>query len=284
MKHLLFFLFVVSLPLCASQSTPTVVNSSSSLIVYEAQTEFKSSAGGSGSSRTRNAIIERTIGKKDGGLELEYSFPQADIPENNAWKLPARVLIMPGKSIELLNESEIESRLENYLQKHPEIRKQCGGVVFTWTAFEIHCNTNHVVDVIESYNLYLGPLSEGKLYEEPGTLAPVPLREISTGGSNLLLEVKLVLDPERLQLEYEKSIEQVAAITGDSASSIMNSSLKLTGEEKPEFSGNRVVTIEVASNGQVVKIQREITTTIKGGGTFQETRIQKETLERQPIE
>jgi hypothetical protein len=283
MKNIPLILILISLTLNASQSTSAAVTPSS-IIVYETQTDSKSSNGDSGSSRTRSAIIERTIEKQDDVIELEYSFPQADIPENDAWKFPARVLTMPGKSIKLLNEPEIKARLESYLEKHPEIRKQCGGVVFTWTAFEIHCNTNHVIDVIESYNLNLGPLFEGKLYEEPGTLAPVPLRKKSSVGSNLVLEVELSLDPVRLQIEYEKSIEQVAAITGDSVNSIMNSSLKLTGEEKPEFSGNMLVTIDVASDGFVVKIQRKTTTTIKGGGTFLETRIQKETLERRPIE
>lgn len=282
MKNIPLFLISISLLLYAAKSTSTSSSPSSSTIVYEAQSESKSSRGDNGSWRTRSAIIERIIGKKDEGLELEYSFPQADIPENDEWKLPARVLTMPGKSIKLLNEPEIKARLEKYLEKHPKIRERCGGVVFTWTAFEIHCNTNHVVDVVEDYNLYLGPLSEGKLYQEPGALAP--LRKKSSVGSNLVLEVELVLDPARLEIEYEKSIEQVAAITGDSPSSIMSSSLKLTGGEKPEFFGNMLVTIDVASNGLVAKIQRERTTTIKGGGTFLETRIQKETLERRPFE
>jgi hypothetical protein len=263
----------------ASQSVSTVDSPPSSLIVYEAQTESKSNTGSSGSSRTRSAIIERTIAER----ELEYSFPEANIPENDAWKLPARVLTKPGSSIELLNESEIKARLENYLEKYPEIRKQCGGVVFTWTAFEIHCDTNHVVDVIESYNLYLGALSEGKLYKEPGALAPAPLRKTSSGNSNLIYEVELVLDPALLQSEYENGMEQVAAITGDSVSSIISSSLKLAGEDKPQFSGTRLVTIEVSPNGQVEKIHRETTTIVKGGGSFHETRKQKETLERQPI-
>ncbi len=284
MRYLPLLLFAISLPLYAFQSTSTVGNPSSSLIVYEAQTESKTSTGSSGSSRSRSAIIERTIGNKDGGLELEYSFPGSDIPENDAWKLPARVLFKPGSSIKLLNEAEIEERLGKYLEKHPEIRKQCGEVVFTWTAFEIHCNANHVVDVIESFNLYLGTLSEGKLYEETAALAPAPLREISSSNNKKIYEVELALDPALLQSEYEKAMEQVASITGDNVSSIISSSLKLTGEDNPKFSGKRLVTIETAANGLVVRIQRETTTTIRGGGSYHETRKQKETLERQPIE
>lgn len=284
MKLLSIFLLAASLPLYSSQDASVDGNPSLSLIVYEAKIESKSSAGSSGSSSTRSAIVERKIGKQDGGIELEYSFPEADVPENDAWKLPARVLTYPGSSIKLLNKSKIEARLENYLEKHPAIRKQCGDVVFTWTAFEIHCDVNHIVDVVKSYNLYLGSLFEGQLYKESGALKSAPLRKISTGSSNLIYEVELVLDPVILRSNYEKGMEQVAAITGENIHSIISSSLKLIGEDKPEFSGSRLVTIEIASNGQVAKIKRETTTVIKGGGSYQETRKENETLERQPIE
>lgn len=279
MKNLKIFL--ISLLLSIGQSNTAIANSS--LIVYEEQTESESSSGSSGSSRTRTTIVERLIGVNDDGLELEYSFSDVSIPANDAWKFPARVLTKPGTSIELLNEIEIETRLENYLEKHPEIRKRCGGIVFTWTAFEIHCDANHVIDVIKGYNLHLGPLADGKLYGEPGTLEPAPLRDISSDTSNTILEVDLKLDPVALRTEYEKGIEQVATITGETLDSIMNSSLQLSGDEVPVFSGNKLVTIELGANGKILKIQRETTTTIRGGGSFQETRKQTETLKRQAI-
>ena len=132
--------------------------------------------------------------------------------------------------------------------------------------------------------MYLGTLSEGQPYNEPGALEPAPLKKVSSGSNNRIYEAELVLDPATLQVDYEKGMEQVATITGENVRSIINSSLKLTGEDKPEFSGKRLVTIEMGSNGQVTKIRRETTTTIKGGGSYHKTRTQKETLERQPID
>lgn len=259
-------------------------NSPLSLIVYEAQTQSRTSDGGTGSSNTRSTILERSIGTRDGGLELEYSFPTTDIPENDAWKLPARVFTKPGSSVQLLNENEIEERLEDYLEKYPEIRAHCGEVVFTWTAFEIHCSSSHVIDLVESYNLHIGPLAEGNLYEEPGALSPAPMHQISSASDNLVFQVELVLDPKNIQEEFEDSMEQVAQITGDSASSIMNSSWNLAGDEKPKFSGTRLVTIEGTSTGLVVELRRETTLRIVGGGTFQETHTQIEILKRQSVE
>lgn len=160
-------------------------------MALESQSQSTSGAGGSSSSNSNSAILERRIGKRDGGLELEYSFPQSDIPEIEAWILPARVFVVPGSSIELLNESEINARLTKFLDKNPKIRELCGEVIFTWTTFEIHCDTNHVIDVIESFNLHLGPLHEGKLYEEPDTIAPAPLKRVSGDGNNLTYELGL---------------------------------------------------------------------------------------------
>ncbi|WP_289032126.1 hypothetical protein [uncultured Paraglaciecola sp.] len=284
MKCLYFLLLIAYVPVCASKAPPLVGNPSLSLIVYEAKTESNSSAGSSGSSSSKSAIVERYIGEKDGVLELEYSFPGANISENDAWKFPARVLNKPGSSIKLLNQSEIKVRLESYLEKYPKIRKQCGGVVFTWTAFPIHCDVNHVIDVIERYNLRLGALSEGKLYKESDAIMSAPLRAISTNSSTLIYEVELILEPDILISTYKKDMEQVAAITGGNVRSIISSSLRLIGEDKPEFSGKRLVTIEMASNGQVAKLKRETITVIKGGDSYQETRKVIETLERRPFD
>lgn len=283
-KYLLLLLCLFYPSIYAAERASTIGSTPFALIVYESQTRSNSSMGGGGSSQTNSAILERRIGKRDGGLELEYSFSQSDIPKIESWKLPARVLVVPGSSIELLNESEISTRLNSFLDKNLEIRKQCGEVVFTWTAFEIHCDTDHVIDLIESYNLHLGSLYESKLYEEKDTIAPAPLKRVSVDGNNLAYEVELKLDPIYLQKEYEKTIEQVAQITGESVSSVMSSSLKLTDNEKPKFSGTRLVTIETSPSGLVVKIKRETTTTIIGGGTFRETRSQNETLKRQEVE
>ena len=283
-KYLPLFLCLFYSTIYAAERASSIGSTSLALIVYESQTRSSSSTGGSGSSRTNSAILEHVIGKKDGGLEVQYSFPQSDIPKIEAWKLPARALIVPGSSIELLNESEISKRLDNFLDENPEIRERCGGVVFTWTAFDIHCNTDHVINLIESYNLHLGALHEGKLYEEKDTIAPASLKRVSVDENNLVYEVELILDPIYLQKEYKKTMEQVAEITGENVSSVMNSSLKLTDNEKPKFSGIRLVTIETIPSGHVVKIQRETTTIIIGGGTFRETRTQNEILKRQEVE
>lgn len=283
LKNLPIFIFIAFILSYASLSV-SAPDSKPSLIVYESKTQSTSTSGSNASSRSRSSIVERIIGNKGDGLEIEFSFPNPKIPENDAWKLPARVVVNPDGAIELLNESEIEDRLEKYLEKHPEMRKFCGGAVFTWTVFEIHCDTVHIIDLVKSNNLHLGTLSEGKLYTEPEAIGPSRLRNISSNDSKQVLEVELVLDPTQLQSKYEKDMEKIAEITGDNVNSLMNTTLNLNGDEKPLFSGQRLVSFELDPNGKISKIQRETTTIIKGGGMFQETTKLTETLERQPIE
>ena len=131
--------------------------------------------------------------------------------------------------------------------------------------------------------MHLGSLIEGKIYKEPGTLAAAPLSKGSSGSSYQTFKVELVLDPVILQSEHEKSIKQVAEITGESPSSIMNSSLKLSDGETPVYSGKTEVTIKLNSDGLVIKIQRETITIIKGGVSFEKMHKKIEILERQPF-
>lgn len=284
LKYSLILLIASTLPVYAAEIVTPPGDGQLTLIVYESKTESEFSDGGSGSSRTQNAILERNIGKSSEGLELEYFYLQPDIPENEAWKLPARVLTIPGISTKLLNEPEIATRLNEYLNKYPDIREKCGEAVFTWAAFQINCGTNHVIDIIKSYNLHLGELYEGKDYVEAGAIASVPLKQKPLSNSNFIYKAKLILDPKYIQAEHEQSMQQVAEIMGKSLDAMMKSSLRLTGDETPGFSGTRIVTIEVASGGAVVKLQRETTIKIKGGKEFEETRTQNETLTRQSVE
>ncbi len=284
LKHLLILLVAFISPVSAVEAVTHTGEAQLTQIVYEAKTQSESSDGGSGSSRTRSVILERIIEKNGDGLELEYFYPEFETPANDNWKLPARVLIEPGTSITLLNESEIAVRLNEYLNKYPDIREKCGKTIFTWTAFEIHCNTSHVIDLIKFYNLRFGVLYGGKDYVESGAIESVPLKQKKSKTSNLIYEALLILDPKYLQMEYEKNIKKAAEMVGESFDAMMQSSLRLIGNETPSFSGTRLVTIEVAPDGTVMKLHRETMIKIKGGEGFEETRIQNESFKRQRAE
>src|SRR5262249_37418222 len=62
-------------------------------IVQTRESVQQGSHGSSGSSHDKDTIIERVVGVRADGLELEYDLPKATAPEERAgnWQFPARV-------------------------------------------------------------------------------------------------------------------------------------------------------------------------------------------------
>src|SRR5688500_6405172 len=76
------------------------------------ETSEQTSDGSSGSSSGRDVILERVIGVREGGLELEYDLPKDATAKDRArsWQFPARVFRRANGSMHLLNSPELESR------------------------------------------------------------------------------------------------------------------------------------------------------------------------------
>src|SRR5690349_12646524 len=74
----------------AVSATPKVGDEHQITKRYE--TASQDSRGGSGSSRGNDAILERVIAVRDGGLELEFDLPKDATAEDRArnWQFPAR--------------------------------------------------------------------------------------------------------------------------------------------------------------------------------------------------
>lgn len=255
----------------------------SSLITLKSVSKTESSGGGSSKSNSRSSVIEKIIDERDGELTLEYAFPESRIPEIEAWKLPAKVVIRKDEPPILINSVEIESRLLSFLDQNPEVRELCGQTIFTWTAVNIHCKADHVLDVIDMYNLHIGNLASGRAYSEAGALQAVPLKLVSSVGVGTKYIANLTLDPEYLRETYETKVKQVAAITGRSFEETISSLLKLTDGDTPSFSGNRIVTIETSSTGKIVRIKRDTVSTIVGGSNFTHTTSVSQVVESHPI-
>src|SRR5688572_10826460 len=74
------------------------------------ETTERSSDGSSGSSDGRDALLERVIAVRDGGLELEFDLPKAATTDDRArsWQFPVRVLRAADGSMQLLNRPDLE--------------------------------------------------------------------------------------------------------------------------------------------------------------------------------
>lgn len=63
----------------------------------------------SGSSRGRDIILERVLGVREGGLELEYDLPKDATAEDRArnWQFPVRVFRLSSGPMQLRNRPEL---------------------------------------------------------------------------------------------------------------------------------------------------------------------------------
>lgn len=82
------------------------------------ETSRQSNDGASGSSNGRDTILERVIGIRENGLELEYDLPKNTKSEDRArnWQFPVRVFRPSGGSTRLLNRPELEVRIEGWIK------------------------------------------------------------------------------------------------------------------------------------------------------------------------
>ena len=82
------------------------------------ETSEKSSEGASGSSRGRDTYLERVIGVRDGGVELEFDLPKNATADDRArsWQFPVRVFRPNDGAMQLLNAREMETRVDDWLK------------------------------------------------------------------------------------------------------------------------------------------------------------------------
>ena len=126
------------------------------------------SDGSSGSSHDKDAIIERVIGVRADGLELQYHLPDAATADERArnWQFPARVFKPFGGAAQLLNGPELEARADGWLKAAGWPRTVCGHWIFTWNAFRLECDPQSVIKTVQSFDLRSADLREGAPYQE----------------------------------------------------------------------------------------------------------------------
>jgi len=259
-------------------------SSQSSQITYKRISKHESSTGGYGNSASHNAVLENIISNKDGFLEVEYSFANDVKWIFDEWKLPARVSINSDSTLDLLNRSEIEARLQRLIESSPKVKRYCGENALARHSIMIDCDIDDVLDTLQTYNLHLGELADGSMYLEQGVLRAEPLARKDTSGSQAIFVVDLNMDPAHIREDYENNLRRSAAMTGNTFESILASDLNLSEGETPVYAGKRTVTISTDLSGNVQKIERSTLITINGGSQFIKTLTVNGVVERHAVE
>lgn len=271
------------LPACAARaqlSPPGARVGEVHELIKAYETSSETSEGSSGSSQGHDTLIERVIGLRPDGLELEYDLAEAD-PEARAsyWQYPVRVFKPKSGALQLLNRAELESRVDRWLKKGKMTRAACGRWIFTWNAFRIECDPQSVIATLTSFDLRPSDLREGALHREAEALAPAPLTLKAAGPEGSIFAVEMEIDPDAVRRGRAESDVAVGEIMGKPVT--FEAAARARAKEK--VSGTINVTFATDPAGNVKRRKRIVKLEITEPDGRVETRTATETLERRLV-
>lgn len=181
---------------------------------YETSTEGGED-GSSSSSSGRQAIAERLVAVTRDGTEVEYTLPYdpEDVRGNERWMFPARIMVAPDGAKTLRNESELVARSEAWLAAMEWPREVCSRWTFSWTAYQIRCDTPAAIEVIESYGMQPGRIGEGQAYALKGARGPVLLARAGEAEGRVILTGSGPVDVGFLRDEDARAALVVAEVS-----------------------------------------------------------------------
>ena len=244
-----------------------------------------------GSSRGREAYLERVIAERNDGLELEYDFPENTPKQvrDRSWQFPVRILLLSNGSMKILNRLELELRVEDWLKSAGWTREVCGQWMFTWSAFRIECDPGSVLKILRNINLRDPGIRDGAQYQEDTALTPGTLIKNKAGESRDVSDSKTDSGPDRVTLTTElqidpESVRRTRAESDVVVGKIMRKPVTLEAalqkRAKDNISGKMTVSFDLDSASNIVKRTRlsTIETTSPDGKT--EIQTVTETVER----
>ncbi|NDK37867.1 hypothetical protein DT603_03320 [Pseudoxanthomonas gei] len=246
------------------------------------QTADQTSDGSSGSSSGRDAVVERVIGVREGGSELEFDLPKKATAEERArnWQFPVRVFKPTSGSMELLNRSELEERIEGWLKAAGWTRAACGRWIFTWAAFRIECEPESVIELVESYDLGSAGMQAGDTYRDAKARSPGVLTRKSTGPDGATFAVVLEIDPDVFRRARAESDVALGEMTQKPVT--LDAALRERAQE--EVSGTISVTMDTDLAGNIWRRTKVTKVETKGRNGRTESQTVSETVERRPVQ
>ncbi|HSI16814.1 MAG TPA: hypothetical protein VK980_03535 [Sphingomonas sp.] len=220
-------------------------------IVRTQEMSETSSDRSSSSSTDHDVLAERVVAVRDDGLELEYDLPGAATALDRAqdWHLPARIFKPTSGAVQLLNQAELEARIDPWLRAANWTRAICGQWIFTWNAFQIDCNPQTILATIAAFDLRPDNLHDGALHSEPDTLAPAPLRrgDGRAGGASFVVE--LAIDPDSVR----RSEARADQVTGEIMRKPVTLDAAIQAHAAERIAGTMTITFETDTAGVVRK-------------------------------
>lgn len=241
-------LLAPALPSSAQSLQPASVLGREHVIIKSYETSQRGD-GSSGSSSGRDALVERVVGVRDGGLEVEYDLPNGATAADRArnWQFPVRVFKPSAGPMQLLNPGELEARVDAWLAMAGLARASCGRSIFTWNVFRIECDPQSAIKIVEAFDLRIANLRDGAPYREPRARRPGTLRRKAAGPRGATYAVVLEIDPDAVRRTRAELDVAVGEIMGKPVT--LEAALRQRGKES--VSGTMSITLDTDAAGTV---------------------------------
>lgn len=244
------------------------------------QTSEQGTDGSSGSSSGREVLLERVIGVRQGGLELEFDLPASATTDDRArsWQFPVRVFRPSNGTMQLVNRPELEARIDGWLAAAGWTRADCGRWIFTWNAFRIECDPESVVKTVEAFDLRSPEIREGDSYRTAEARGPGVLARMSEGPDGATYSVVMEIDSEavsRARAESDVAVGQIMQkpVTLEAA---------LLERSNEDVSGTVSVTFDTDLAGNIRSRTKITKVDTKGADNRSVVQTVTETTERRP--
>jgi hypothetical protein len=239
------------------------------------------SNGSSGSSHDKDTIIERVIGLRADGLELQYDLATAATGEERAqnWQFPVRLFKPFSGPAQILNGPELEARVDGWLKAAGWPRSACGQVIFTWNAFRIECDPQSVIKMVQAFDLRSADLREGASYQDTDARGAGTLARKAVGPDGAIFAVEMPVDADVVRRSRAKS----GVVVGEMMKKLAPLDAALRERAKEIVSGTISVTFETDPSGNVRRRTKVTKLDITGPDGLSETETVTETLERRLI-
>ncbi|HEV2747120.1 MAG TPA: hypothetical protein VGW34_07460 [Allosphingosinicella sp.] len=245
------------------------------------ETSRQTSGGASGSSHGRETILERVIGVREAGLELEYDLPKGATAEARAreWQFPVRVFRPSGGAMQLLNRRELEARLEGWLKAAGWPRTVCGSWIFTWNAFRIECDPQSVIETIEAFDLRSIDLREGASYLDLDARRPGTLVRKAAGPNGSTFAAVMEVDPNAIR----RARAQADVVVGEIMREPVTLDTAFRERAKENIRGTISITFDTDAAGNVRRRTRVTKLEIERPDGESETARAREKVERRLV-
>jgi hypothetical protein len=235
------------------------------------------SNGSSGNSNDKDTIIERVIGLRADGIELEYDLPKEAQAEEN-WQFPVRVFKPDHGAAQLLNQPELEARVDSWLKDAKLTRASCGHWYFTWNAFQVECDPQSAIKAIDSFDMKISDLRDGASYEDAEALTAGVLEQ-KKGPTGATFATEMPIDPDAVRHARAESDVVVGEIMRKPVT--LDDALRVRAKEA--ISGTISVVFEADSSGNPFRRTKVTKVNITGSDGRTENDVITQTLDRKLI-